>query len=76
MIWEPTGYGARRDADGYTVTTWVAPQARQFPTEVIETGSHGGSRTTGFARTPAGPAAGAAASGSTRVYEVLAERSS
>jgi N-methylhydantoinase B/oxoprolinase/acetone carboxylase alpha subunit len=37
VIWEPTGYGARRDLDGYTVTTWVAPQARQFPTEVVET---------------------------------------
>ena len=37
MIWEPTGYGARLDADGYSATTWVAPQARQFPTEVIET---------------------------------------
>ena len=36
VIWEPTGYGARRDADGYSATTWVAPQARQFPTEVIE----------------------------------------
>jgi N-methylhydantoinase B/oxoprolinase/acetone carboxylase alpha subunit len=37
VIWEPTGYGARVDKDGYTITTWVAPQARQFPTEVIET---------------------------------------
>jgi N-methylhydantoinase B/oxoprolinase/acetone carboxylase alpha subunit len=37
VIWEPTGYGARLTKDGYSATTWVAPQARQFPTEVIET---------------------------------------
>jgi N-methylhydantoinase B/oxoprolinase/acetone carboxylase alpha subunit len=37
VLWEPTGYGARLDQDGYSATTWVAPQARQFPTEVIET---------------------------------------
>lgn len=37
VIWEPTGYGARLHQDGYTNTTWVAPQARQFSTEVLET---------------------------------------
>jgi len=37
VLWEPTGYGARLDEDGYMITTWVAPQARQFPTEVVET---------------------------------------
>ena len=31
VIWEPTGYGARHTQDGYTVTTWVAPQARPVP---------------------------------------------
>lgn len=37
VLWEPTGYGARLQRDGYMITTWVAPQARQFPTEVVET---------------------------------------
>ena len=37
VLWEPTGYGARLHQDGYTATTWVAPQARQFSTEVLET---------------------------------------
>ena len=74
VIWEPTGYGARHDEDGFTITTWVAPQARQFPTEVIETeqpwrvveyslraGSGGAGRRRGGL-------------GVTRVYEMLSER--
>lgn len=73
VIWEPTGYGARLDADGYSVTTWVAPQARQFPTEVIETAQPW--RVVGYElrRDSGGAGRTRGGLGVTRVYELLGE---
>ena len=74
VLWEPTGYGARREADGFTVTTWVAPQARQFPTEVIETEQPW--RVLDYSlRTDSGGAGRRRGGlGVTRTYEMLSER--
>jgi N-methylhydantoinase B/oxoprolinase/acetone carboxylase alpha subunit len=38
VIWEPTGWGGRRERDGTdAVVTWVGPCAKNFPSEVLET---------------------------------------
>jgi N-methylhydantoinase B/oxoprolinase/acetone carboxylase alpha subunit len=74
VIWEPTGYGARRHADGFTVTTWVAPQARQFPTEVIETEQPWRVVEYGLRRDSAGAGRTRGGHGVTRTYEMLSER--
>jgi 5-oxoprolinase (ATP-hydrolysing)/N-methylhydantoinase B len=74
VIWEPTGYGARRDLDGYTITTWVAPQARQFPTEVIETQQPWRVVEYRLRRDSGGPGRKRGGLGVERVYEVLADR--
>jgi N-methylhydantoinase B/oxoprolinase/acetone carboxylase alpha subunit len=74
VIWEPTGYGARRDADGFTVTTWVAPQARQFPTEVIETEQPWRVLDYSLRKDSGGPGRRRGGLGVTRTYEMLSER--
>jgi N-methylhydantoinase B/oxoprolinase/acetone carboxylase alpha subunit len=74
VIWEPTGYGARRDADGYTVTTWVAPQARQFPTEVIETEQPWRVLDYSLRKDSGGAGRRRGGLGVTRTYEILSER--
>jgi N-methylhydantoinase B/oxoprolinase/acetone carboxylase alpha subunit len=74
VIWEPTGYGARAEADGYTVTTWVAPQARQFPTEVIETRQPWRVVEYRLRRDSGGPGRRRGGVGVERVYEVLADK--
>ncbi|MCI0636646.1 MAG: hydantoinase B/oxoprolinase family protein, partial [Actinobacteria bacterium] len=73
VIWEPTGYGARRDADGYTVTTWVAPQARQFPTEVIETEQPWRVLEYSLRKDSGGAGRQRGGLGVTRTYEILSE---
>jgi N-methylhydantoinase B/oxoprolinase/acetone carboxylase alpha subunit len=74
VIWEPTGYGARRDADGYTATTWVAPQARQFPTEVIETEQPWRVVDYSLRKDSGGAGRRRGGLGVTRTYEILSER--
>lgn len=74
VLWEPTGYGARMDADGYTVTTWVAPQARQFPTEVIETEQPWRVVEYSLREDSGGPGQKRGGLGVTRVYEMLSEK--
>jgi N-methylhydantoinase B/oxoprolinase/acetone carboxylase alpha subunit len=71
VIWEPTGYGARLTEDGYSATTWVAPQARQFPTEVIETEQPW--RVLAYARRQdsGGPGRQRGGIGTVREYEIL-----
>lgn len=73
VIWEPTGYGARHDQDGYSVTTWVAPQARQFPTEVVETAQPWRVVEYALRRDSGGAGRHRGGLGVTRVYEVLAD---
>jgi N-methylhydantoinase B len=74
VIWEPTGYGARAALDGYTITTWVAPQARQFPTEVIETQMPWRVVEYRLRHDSGGPGRRRGGVGVERVYEVLADR--
>jgi N-methylhydantoinase B/oxoprolinase/acetone carboxylase alpha subunit len=74
VIWEPTGYGARREADGFTVTTWVAPQARQFPTEVIETEQPWRVVDYSLRKDSGGAGRRRGGLGVTRTYEMLSER--
>ena len=73
VIWEPTGYGARLDQDGYSVTTWVAPQARQFPTEVIETAQPWRVLEYTLRKDSAGAGRRRGGFGVSRVYEVRGE---
>lgn len=74
VLWEPTGYGARRDEDGFTVTTWVAPQARQFPTEIIETGQPWRVWDYSLRKDSGGAGRQRGGLGVTRVYEMLSEK--
>jgi N-methylhydantoinase B len=74
VLWEPTGYGARTAADGYSVTTWVAPQARQFPTEVIETEQPWRVLDYSLREDSGGAGRQRGGLGLTRVYEMLAEK--
>ena len=74
VLWEPTGYGARQDDDGYMVTTWVAPQARQFPTEVVETAQPWRVVEYTLRQDSGGAGKQRGGLGVTRVYEMLAER--
>jgi N-methylhydantoinase B/oxoprolinase/acetone carboxylase alpha subunit len=74
VLWEPTGYGARRESDGYTVTTWVAPQARQFPTEVIETEQPWRVLDYSLRQDSGGAGRRRGGLGVTRTYEMLSER--
>ncbi len=71
VIWEPTGYGARLEQDGYSVTTWVAPQARQFPTEVVETAQPWRVLEYALRADSGGAGRTRGGLGVTRVYEVL-----
>ncbi|MFN8224822.1 MAG: hydantoinase B/oxoprolinase family protein [Gaiellales bacterium] len=73
VIWEPTGYGARLEADGYSVTTWVAPQARLFPPEVVETAQPWRVHEYQLRRDSGGAGRTRGGVGVTRTYEVLAD---
>jgi N-methylhydantoinase B/oxoprolinase/acetone carboxylase alpha subunit len=74
VLWEPTGYGARRTEDGYTATTWVAPQARQFPTEVVETSQPWRVLEYSLRKDSGGAGKQRGGVGVTRVYEMLSEK--
>jgi N-methylhydantoinase B/oxoprolinase/acetone carboxylase alpha subunit len=74
VLWEPTGYGARMGQDGYSVTTWVAPQARQFSTEVIETEQPWRVLDYSIREDSGGPGRQRGGLGVTRVYEMLSEK--
>jgi N-methylhydantoinase B/oxoprolinase/acetone carboxylase alpha subunit len=71
VLWEPTGYGAREHEDGFTVTTWVAPQARQFPTEVVETAQPWRVREYSLRADSGGAGRQRGGLGVTRVYEMV-----
>jgi N-methylhydantoinase B len=74
VLWEPTGYGARPTDDGYTVTTWVAPQARQFSTEIIETAQPWRVVDYSLRQDSGGAGTQRGGIGVTRIYEMQAER--
>ena len=76
VLWEPCGYGARRGEDGYTATTWVAPQARQFSTEVLETKLPWRITDYSLRTDSGGPGRTRGGLGITRSYEMLADRQS
>ena len=73
VLWEPTGYGARLDQDGYTATTWVAPQARQFSTEVLETKLPWRITEYSLRRDSGGPGRTRGGMGVTRTHEMLSD---